>query len=754
MKKILFAFTFLLAFQTAMSQPVPMDVVPGSKGTLPAAPVIDKTVPANQFNGLELSQVFMSSVIFNGSFSFETWMQFPIASTLGGEYYTLEFDEGEGWKTYSNSDGVVHFTYDNATIFIYSGTVKYRLRMHGGDMDGWVSNVITAKHPVGSYPTSRGGWSISGQEMFTLVGRTQMENFSFAVTAYDSYTKDKVGIYDQDSEYIRFQWYRRNPYNWEMTPISGATMLHYAPVMEDVGYQLVLEISGDNQHCSFTYMFPLDVVQLPISASVSYFGPEGFILNTDYVLTNPAEQLVQQEYDGEPQPLPANIVTKKPGQYAVHCPISDYESWYEVDIAGDGYKLVFQYVVDWGEGSELWIREAQLMPKRYYAPMNIKAVHGTNPVAATIDILGRNIDDEWVVKATATIDAQAEGITIDSEAGLLTLGDGYILKVTPADANLATTYYPNVLALESAQLVKPGETYDYETGESTIASYTIEVQADSSPGVADGTTYTDPVGKAVYTYYDEFTDYWHTDTDYPTVKGWVLTGGLEVVGDYTVPATIQGKPVVAIGHNAFRNMDDNMGGMGDGNQNLTGITLPQSVVGMGMGAFLGCKKLTKLDLRHVKYIRYADFINCMGLREVHFGDITTANGMIDGNIFNINDATTQMDESYCVPCYIYVPVGKRDYFKETWGGGPLYYYAQNNRILEEGEPLPNDGVSGDVNGDGIVDVADIASIITVMAASSNLPAADVNGDGVVDVADIASVISIMAAKARLQEIGD
>ena len=61
---------------------------------------------------------------------------------------------------------------------------------------------------------------------------------------------------------------------------------------------------------------------------------------------------------------------------------------------------------------------------------------------------------------------------------------------------------------------------------------------------------------------------------------------------------------------------------------------------------------------------------------------------------------------------------------------------------------------GDVNGDQTVDVADIATIISVMASAITPDAsasgtADVNGDGVVDVADIATVISIMAANARL-----
>ena len=55
---------------------------------------------------------------------------------------------------------------------------------------------------------------------------------------------------------------------------------------------------------------------------------------------------------------------------------------------------------------------------------------------------------------------------------------------------------------------------------------------------------------------------------------------------------------------------------------------------------------------------------------------------------------------------------------------------------------------GDVNSDGVVDVADVSAVITVMADSmgSGFPvaAADVNGDGVVDVADISAIITIMA----------
>ena len=77
----------------------------------------------------------------------------------------------------------------------------------------------------------------------------------------------------------------------------------------------------------------------------------------------------------------------------------------------------------------------------------------------------------------------------------------------------------------------------------------------------------------------------------------------------------------------------------------------------------------------------------------------------------------------------------------TWNGGKEAGKNWNFSIEAEGGETP---VKGDVNGDGTVDVADISSIITVMADGTNDAKADVNGDGTVDVADISSVITIMA----------
>ncbi|MBO7140872.1 MAG: M6 family metalloprotease domain-containing protein [Prevotella sp.] len=77
-----------------------------------------------------------------------------------------------------------------------------------------------------------------------------------------------------------------------------------------------------------------------------------------------------------------------------------------------------------------------------------------------------------------------------------------------------------------------------------------------------------------------------------------------------------------------------------------------------------------------------------------------------------------------------------------------YVISLTKSVIEVDKP--DDGpILGDVNVDGTVDVADISSVISVMAGDAEEPMstrADVNGDGTVDVADISTVISIMAGE--------
>jgi hypothetical protein len=70
-------------------------------------------------------------------------------------------------------------------------------------------------------------------------------------------------------------------------------------------------------------------------------------------------------------------------------------------------------------------------------------------------------------------------------------------------------------------------------------------------------------------------------------------------------------------------------------------------------------------------------------------------------------------------------------------------------VLSKNETPPTK--KGDVNGDGKVDIADIAAIIDFLAGDTtnvSSTSADVNGDGYVNVADIGAVIDIMAGKSQ------
>ncbi len=100
--------------------------------------------------------------------------------------------------------------------------------------------------------------------------------------------------------------------------------------------------------------------------------------------------------------------------------------------------------------------------------------------------------------------------------------------------------------------------------------------------------------------------------------------------------------------------------------------------------------------------------------------------------------------------------GEQDWYRATVTGG-LVRLECKEPISGGAVPGPRP-IAGDVNSDGVVDGADIDSVISVMAhaghaAQDDRPApsqqqlsADVNGDGMVDVADVVAIIAIMTAE--------
>ena len=69
----------------------------------------------------------------------------------------------------------------------------------------------------------------------------------------------------------------------------------------------------------------------------------------------------------------------------------------------------------------------------------------------------------------------------------------------------------------------------------------------------------------------------------------------------------------------------------------------------------------------------------------------------------------------------------------------------NNTVVTPGNAIGT-GASGDINGDGSIDIADAVSVLNIMAAGGADTTADVNNDGSVDIADFVTILNMMAAQ--------
>ena len=163
-----------------------------------------------------------------------------------------------------------------------------------------------------------------------------------------------------------------------------------------------------------------------------------------------------------------------------------------------------------------------------------------------------------------------------------------------------------------------------------------------------------------------------------------------------------------------------------------------------IGMFKSCNSLTVLDLssfdtHNVEKMDDATyggmFEYCNKVRTIYVGDGWSTAGLISHSDLLFKECNSLVGEAGTV----YDP-DHTDYIYAHVDGGP-----------SNPGYLTYKSTSCDVNGDGVVDVADIATIIDVMAGKGDAAlknAADVNGDGTVDVADIATVITRMAELAR------
>jgi len=191
---------------------------------------------------------------------------------------------------------------------------------------------------------------------------------------------------------------------------------------------------------------------------------------------------------------------------------------------------------------------------------------------------------------------------------------------------------------------------------------------------------------------------------------------------YSIPSS-----VTDIGYGAFRYC-----------RRLVSISIPNSVTKILDRTFLGCTRLKEVTISSsVKSIEYEAFYECRNLEKV----ISMINEpfAIHDDVFQYHDYWDSGTDKF-TSATLYVPRGTKALYEATKG------WKNFTKIVEMGTQL-----KGDVNGDGAVDVADIATVISVMTKGTYDASADVNGDGNIDVADITEIIRAIANIQQLNE---
>ena len=279
-------------------------------------------------------------------------------------------------------------------------------------------------------------------------------------------------------------------------------------------------------------------------------------------------------------------------------------------------------------------------------------------------------------------------------------------------------------------------------------------------------------------------------------SGIVITEYTGDGGDVVIPDKINGKKVVGIWDNAFFQCDaitsvkipDTVQTIEDSAffecTALTDINIPDSITKIGPCAFSGCSALTKINVPDsVDLIAESAFQDCTALKEVKLPD-KAVKIMNDAflNCSSLKEITVpkSIEDIYDGAFGMYLADGEdpvyaaySDFTIRCYKFSTAQDYAVDNGlkyvILDPQTPdrkdtdtsisvkRPEGAVKGDVNGDGSIDVSDIANLAShikgIKALDENkLWSADVNDDSHINVSDI-SVISahIKGIKPIVQE---
>ncbi|MBQ3753159.1 MAG: leucine-rich repeat protein [Prevotella sp.] len=166
-----------------------------------------------------------------------------------------------------------------------------------------------------------------------------------------------------------------------------------------------------------------------------------------------------------------------------------------------------------------------------------------------------------------------------------------------------------------------------------------------------------------------------------------------------------------------------------GGTSLETIVIPKSVVSIGEDAFSGCEKLTTVTILGslAEGIDEGAFSGCRALTDIYLYAETPPS--LDSESFG---------EDGIEGITLHVPATAIDAYNadDRW-----------SRNCESIVPLPATGTKGDADGNGKVDIADVAAAISYILDPQTVPfdkeAADMDGNGSIDINDVKAIVAII-----------
>jgi len=315
------------------------------------------------------------------------------------------------------------------------------------------------------------------------------------------------------------------------------------------------------------------------------------------------------------------------------------------------------------------------------------------------------------------------------------------LIITLNGTGQLVTFAPVMLAPDTTAVTLNSFVADWtdQTNRDNVASYTLEVNPVAPVIVLDSADWTRTVAQA-------FNMVSHADEYMP--DGWTFngkffyleTGAVSVGrnGTITTPAhdlSSHGKVSVIVTSQAYSSSSKST-------LSVATASNPDSTVTLTLGVDIQTDTIV-LDAADIDQVVFtAGYYPKLRTITILAGDVTD-----DHEVDTSNSATYRLVN------------GITDMTRGVHGlqqGSTLYYWVRANyvdgtisdwsnlqRVTLTGEPEP--ALTGDVNGDGEVSVADVNAIIDLILSGGYTDAADVNADGEVTIADVNAVIDIILA---------